>query len=586
MRFTRWDQVASTGSSNEVLLLLSRWHLSQCGTDKRVEEVRRLIDGQDFSGLCHYELCYDGLAVPEAAHLRQVLAFFQKREDLDLGIDRKAVAWKKFVEAESLCLETNELFRKYSQGGFYFLPDVEAVLYRAQRKISTVLGQLPSLEDLKLRFGPGATTQVKKKDASARRKLSQMFASSVEVSSLLGDILAEMPLWSGCPADDRALPVTVLLTEGRVDFVRKTAKTDRTIGVEPMLNSMVQLGIGSYIARRLAREGIRIDDQTRNQRMAREGSLTGALATLDLSSASDTVSCGLVESLFPYEWWVFLRSVRTGGVSTPHGVVSFQKFSSMGNGFTFPLETLIFYSIAHACCDSKDFQKVSVYGDDIICPTYAVPLLIRTLTACGFIVNKEKSFWEGEFRESCGADYLSGTDIRPCYIKGALSGQICFVLHNHYVRTGQPEPAALVLESIDESLKIWGPDGFGDGHLLGDWIRTPHRREDGWGGFTFETFTFEPRRALYALGADHVYPSYSIYMKDEAALNEQSPLLRQPDPQGLIDRIHSCLKQSGSMRPERSDSTYKYRKDKKRWFLQDTLPGYSGYKRIKVYVHR
>jgi len=163
MRFTRWDQEASTAQTDEVLFLLSRWHLSQCCEGKQVQDIQVLVENKDLFGLCHYDLSLPELQLNEYRHLRQVLAFFQKRSDLSLGIDTRAVAWDKAVEAETLCRQTNEIFRKYFLGGFYFPLDVESVLYRAQRKISAILGDLPSLSALKLRFGPGATTQVKRK---------------------------------------------------------------------------------------------------------------------------------------------------------------------------------------------------------------------------------------------------------------------------------------------------------------------------------------------------------------------------------------------------------------------------------------
>jgi len=581
MRFTRWDQESSSEFSNEVLFLLSRWHLAQCETEEKqfaeeiqLLEVKRLVEARDIEGLCHYDLSYTATSVRTVRHLRQVLAFFSKRADLDIGIDTRAVAWEKAVEAEALCRQTNEIFRKYFLGGFYFPLDVESVLYRAQRKISTILGDLPSLSDLKLRFGPGATTQVKKKDASVRRKLAQMYACSEEATRLLPELLAEMPNWSGTSTDQSTVSVPVAIHRGRVDFVPKSAKTDRTISVEPALNQVVQLGIGTYMARQLGKEGVDISDQSLNQRLAREGSLTGALATLDLSSASDTISSGLVESLLPYEWWDFLRSIRTGVSTSPDGVIRLEKFSSMGNGFTFPLETLIFYSLAISCCEPEDHRMVNAYGDDIVVPTYAVPLLRKVLTCCGFLVNAKKSYDSGPFRESCGKDYYSGIDVRPCYIKGALSGQSMFVLHNFYVRTGQPEPAAVLLQYLDENLRIWGPDGYGDGHLIGDYTPVAKGRADGWGGFTFETYTQKPNRAFYKLGADHVFPSYSIYMKDSAS-----------DPEFVTEPLSRFLRRRrchGLIRPERSDSVYA-RKDG-RWLLTDTLPGYQGYKRIKIYT--
>jgi hypothetical protein len=183
----------------------------------------------------------------------------------------------------------------------------------------------------------------------------------------------------------------------------------------------------------------------------------------------------------------------------------------MGNGFTFPLETLIFWALAACCVRPEDVGKVSVYGDDIIVPTYAYALLTEVLVAAGFLVNSKKSFVDGPFRESCGRDYLSGIDIRPSYIKDALSGSTLFVLHNFYVRTMQPDPAAMLLNYIDPSIQIWGPDGYGDGHLLGAWNPRPHGRENGWAGYLFDTFTFKARKSIRPYKGDAVLPLYTVY---------------------------------------------------------------------------
>jgi len=572
MRFTRWDQQISTESSNEVLFLLADWHLSEVlnpSTD--FEVVCLALLERDLWVLCHHDLS-SGHTANDHYHLYQILAFFKKRRDLEIGIDKKAVSEATFMGSEKLCKETNDLFRSYSRGGFYFLPRVESVIYGAQRKISKILGDLPSISELRLRFGPGATTQLKKRDASARRKLSSRFSCNGNAVRFLEDLAAECPDWFGVKPDGSAT-FQLDIEDERVEFVPKSAKTYRKIAKAPLLDTFVQLGIGDFMSDRLRLAGVDLRDQTLNQRLAREGSITGALATLDLSSASDTIACGLVESLLPFDWWDFLRSFRSSGTITDKGRIILQSFASMGNGFTFPLETLIFYSLAHSCVQSLglDCSKIAVYGDDIIVPVEGVSLLIECLTACGFVVNKSKSFWNGTYRESCGKDYVSGIDVRPCFIKDTLSGHQWFVLHNYYVRTNQPEPAEIVLTMIDESLALWGPDGYGDGHLIGDYDPCPFNRHLGWGGFTFETYTYKSRRAFYALGADYVYPSYSIYMKGDGHSSDSlfREKLRKRDVHGVL-------------RPERSDSEYIGHSG--RTVLRDTLPGVDGYKRIKIYT--
>lgn len=576
MRFTRYDQVSTTEFTNEVAFILSEWHLLQCDHGcKAYEDIALSVLERDVRCLSLYEdLSPHGLSPTTYRHLRQVLAFFQKRRDTDIGVDTQAKAWGTFKETELKCFETNELLRKYSRGGFYFVPRVEAVMFIAQRKISAILGTCPSLEELKLRFGPGATTQVKKKDASPRRKLSQAFCVSEDAIRFLPELLAEMPLWAQVDeTGTKGVCHEVVVSDGRVDFVRKTCKTDRTIVVEPMLNGLVQTAIGDYISDRLLRQGVNLRDQTINQRLAREGSLTGEVATLDLRSASDLIASGLVESLLPLEWWDLLRAFRTGWVDTPEGRMRLEKFSSMGNGFTFALESLIFYALAKACAEESGPGRVSVYGDDIIVPATAVPLLLETLTAVGFEVNTKKSYWSGAFRESCGKDYSSGFDVRPVYLKDVLSASDIFRLHNWYARMYEAEPTELLLSLVDDSLALWGPDGYGDGHLISltDEVRLrPHKRDLGWSGYTFETYTFKSRRGLYRLGADYVFPSYSIYLKD---------------PYTGVDFDPSSVR-SSEVKASRPDSVpSRYAVDKYgRKMLEDTLPGVHGYKRVKIYT--
>jgi hypothetical protein len=186
----------------------------------------------------------------------------------------------------------------------------------------------------------------------------------------------------------------------------------------------------------------------------------------------------------------------------------------MGNGFTFPLETLIFWSLAAACCPQD--SDATAYGDDLIVPTECYPLLVEVLVALGFVVNLTKSYHTGPFRESCGKDYFRGTDVRPYYPKGWVTGQSLFVLHNWYVRKGDTERAKRVLNRINPALVLWGPDGYGDGHLLGDHPRRrPSRYTDrGFCGYFFDTYVTRSTKDLVSLSrGEYVVPLYSIYRR-------------------------------------------------------------------------
>jgi hypothetical protein len=157
--------------------------------------------------------------------------------------------------------------------------------------------------------------------------------------------------------------------------------------------------------------------------MAKTSSVTREFATLDLSNASDTVCRNLVKILLPPTWFESLDDLRSKATLIEGRWVHLEKFSSMGNGFTFELETLIFASLC--CATLRKLGRagtlgsdVFVFGDDIIVPTVIVREVIAVLRFSGFELNEEKSFFGDEpFRESCGGDYYDGFPVRPFYLK-------------------------------------------------------------------------------------------------------------------------------------------------------------------------
>lgn len=106
--------------------------------------------------------------------------------------------------------------------------------------------------------------------------------------------------------------------------------------------------------------------------------------------------------------------------------IQLEKFSSMGNGFTFELETLIFWALVESLRDlrSQTGGRVSVYGDDIVCPSDIATDLIELLDFCGFEVNTKKSHWAGLFRESCGEHFFRGKNVTPIYQKEVPKGRV------------------------------------------------------------------------------------------------------------------------------------------------------------------
>jgi hypothetical protein len=501
-------------------------HFSSLG-GPLTKDLSSLISAAEYVKLVNYKFDYDaGFSLRDYQCARSSHALFHKQEWLDIGIDTDSAGRTKFWEMEERCRQTN-----LALGDRRLTADAWKVIHLARQKIDRILGQVPPLSALNASFGPGATTGVKSHQANPRVKLGASLACSQELFPFVGDFLAEVPLWAwsrtqGHPdvlqflvGGDTALnfPVEIEIHDGKMSLVPKDARSKRPIIVEPTLNGFFQLGVGKYLkGRMLASVGLNLTDQTRNQSLACIGSVSGLYATIDLSSASDCVSRELVSLLLPWDWYEFLAKLVTATISEAGRVTPLEKFSSMGNGFTFELESLIFYSITKACTELLDLPgEVSVFGDDIICNTRAYSLVSNVLTELGFLVNNEKSFSAGPFRESCGADWFEGKSIRPYYAKKRLCERTLYTFHNWAVRNCEHELASWLHSETDPTMRLYGPDGYGDGHLIGSYnLRLSRKlRRRGWGGGFFDTYSMRVKRLQKRLPMDWVYPSYSVYTR-------------------------------------------------------------------------
>jgi hypothetical protein len=225
----------------------------------------------------------------------------------------------------------------------------------------------------------------------------------------------------------------------RTSFVPKTADVSRMICVEPSLNMFFQLGLGRLMEEWLEESyGISMSNQPDiNRRLARIGSYDGSFSTIDLSSASDSISLSLCREVLPE--WLFqtLLELRSPFTSVSGEKVRLEMMSTMGNGFTFPLQTILFSSIiraAHRVAGIPLFDRAnrnwSCFGDDLICDTRAYRNVRRLLELTGFEINSTKTFFEGPFRESCGTDWLSGQPVRGVYIKRLRTTQdLCVAIN-------------------------------------------------------------------------------------------------------------------------------------------------------------
>lgn len=505
-----------------------------------------------FEEYLNFEINPDDYLNPDEFHLDyQCCKLFSKATFLPNVFDTKQKAIESFIEAEAKCLETNNRF-SLREDPLFRDPEVCAVIHGASRKISRILGDCPTLDKLNFRFGPGQVVGLSKTTAVAD-KLTSDLTLTRNLFEHFDSILDLFPGWTKYRTDIVRTSlydshfVGSIVDGSKLGFVPKNAKTDRAICTEPLLNSFVQLGIGRYLRSRLRKAGCNLNSQERNQELARVGSITNDLATIDLSSASDTISYMTVLELLPLPWFDLLDLCRSPNFTYEGNCYEFNKFSSMGNGYTFELESLIFLALSRSVCEYLhiDTDNVSVYGDDIIIPHKAEPLLRKILDFLGFKVNESKSFTNGPFRESCGKDWFLGQLVRPFFFKSALTNQSLIGWCNSIWRASEGlldsryhRFYTALKKLVPEAYYcLQGPDGYGDGHFtesyeLGKTNLSSYRKR-GWDGFGYYTLSSSPiarTRRDYSVGA---------------VANYLSQFIAEPS----YNRLDSCLFRGLKLRP-------------------------------------
>lgn len=229
---------------------------------------------------------------------------------------------------------------------------------------------------------------------------------------------------------DQELPVKVIT-------VPKTLKAPRIIAIEPVCMQYTQQALRRALYKALESNWmtsghVNFTDQTINQRIALMSSRDGSMATLDLSSASDRVPARLVYDMLKAvpEFRDAVFACRSKTAKLPTGeVIHLKKFASMGSALCFPIESMYFYTLCVGALlekrglpvTSRNAYSVSrdiyVYGDDIVVPADEAEFVVNYLQEYLCKVNMSKSFWSGNFRESCGMDAFQGRRVTPTYIR-------------------------------------------------------------------------------------------------------------------------------------------------------------------------
>lgn len=313
------------------------------------------------------------------------------------------------------------------------------------------------------RFGPGTSNGVL--GTHAAQKISQNFTCTLSAYPLCYLLRRRNVYFSSFDGNEST--GLTLVRGSRLSTVPKNEETERTIAIEPSGNMALQLAAGMYLEGALRYIGLDIrSQQEKNKLAAKYGSIENSLATIDLKSASDMISLELVRALLPADWYSLLLRLRSSEIEMPDG--SYQELhmvSTMGNGFTFPLMTLVITAIIYAvrCTTGNprnriDWTKTWVFGDDIIIPSSEYSAVCTALEQAGLVVNHDKSFSDGPFRESCGGDYYKGVDVTPFYVKDLAQPSDVYVALNQVlewsakVKIMLPKTVTLLKSFLDDKV--------------------------------------------------------------------------------------------------------------------------------------
>lgn len=339
-------------------------------------------------------------------------------------------------------------------------------LKACRRICRAILGDSPPEDVLLGGFSGGASTSKTRDNSSPARKFLDKADVTQSAELLAYETIAKSPSWIESVAAHEGLRVVT----GNVLFtVPKTTLIDRVACKEPDMNMFMQKGVGNFIRRRLKKANIDLNDQSVNQRLSRIGSIDDSLSTIDLSAASDSVTTQLVYLMVPLDWFLLLDKLRSHTTVIDGVEHQNHMFSSMGNGFTFELESLLFYAIVRAtayCLGARG--EISVYGDDLIAPSCIHDNLIEVLEFYGFQANLDKSFGSGPFRESCGAHWYSGKSVTPFYLRSPVVHMVDLIHILNSLRkwsdvAGVPDPRCLPLWEKYAKLvpdDLWGGQDY------------------------------------------------------------------------------------------------------------------------------
>jgi hypothetical protein len=319
-------------------------------------------------------------------------------------------------------------------------PELLDTLQRVADMVSSSLGEfIPS--GWRVRHGPGAVSEPyrnsKYEFGSWTERLSRVFDRDEFRFPNLS--FAGRPGEAGsrdlCPE-----PTCKLIA------VPKDMRGPRLIASEPISHQFCQQAIRSFLKDRLqsspVRFSISITDQELSRNAVLRASHDGSMISADLKSASDRLSCYVVERMFRRNTSLLraLAATRTSVLAqNPKKLdkkqpllLRLRKYAPMGNSTVFPLQSIVYTIIGVTALISdvlhieptkirrrhieRASTMVRIFGDDILIASEAWPTMDRLLRLLWFRVNDSKTHTHGKFRESCGMDAYDGVDVTPAYV--------------------------------------------------------------------------------------------------------------------------------------------------------------------------
>lgn len=323
--------------------------------------------------------------------------------------------------------------------------DHDELLVRRFRELATLEDLGLSFIDWSLMFQYGKMGSGRSAGTEARDFYKKFFDSQLTTTHeflipLYKRYISHFPEWESAEKSRSAVhgEVKIVANCGLSTVAKKRTRRRVTVK-QASLDMFFQLGLGALITERLRMLGITLKDQPfRNKALAKQGSIDGLTATIDLREASDRISTKMAMEFFPRLGGLF-QTVSSYHAKSAYSrkVYNLTMLGSMGNGATFPFQTLVFATVVRAVARVQGFKLVyndlkrkfkgpgnwGVFGDDIVVPTALYGDVCRLCNLLGFEVNADKSYATGSFRESCGGDFLNGIDVRGLYVKSLKQPQ-------------------------------------------------------------------------------------------------------------------------------------------------------------------